>query len=231
MKKFLLVLVIGVLWAIPSYGANACDVNSPGNCAGVNSSATGGGIHGSGYAITGFSEGQKNTFTLSSTALITLGSGAALPFISVCGSPTKLVQVKRLNINGSVATTAARVQIKVIKTFRDHGSSEDVANLSQAAHNTAYGIYPTALADFWSNYAIFSFVVGTIGIKIGNFPITATVAATNAIPELIWEFNGVESQSIILRGGQDCVAAGFAVAPATIPTVAGSITWTEEPYP
>lgn len=224
-KYIVQIVIMCMLGLTPTYAANICDPVNILNCVEVNSAATGGGMHVSKYNIIGDFEGQKATYTLSSTGITAEGSASALPFFVLCGSDKKVVRVLSLNMNGSFATTAGRRAVILKMLYRAPVSSNSGTVYPRVGHNSRNSIYGDMfVGDFFTNYAVGDYEIGTISSRVSTFPITATVAATNAIPELQWDF---KSNPIVLRGINYCVAMAFGTAPATIPSVAVSGTWSE----
>lgn len=212
--------------SVPLYAANICDPVTGTNCAGVNSTATGGGIHTSEYDLRNQFTGQKATYLAATTGLTATAAGTG-PFFSICGSASTVVRVQRININGSVATTAVRRSITLRKTSTATSAGTPTALVQVPADsNSAAGT--VSLVNFYTALATAGTLVGTIGTRTRTFPITATVAATDYIPEMIWDFTGRESEAVVLRGTGQCIEAGFDTTTTNAPTLALSVTWTEE---
>lgn len=225
MVKYVLLILTCMLGLTPTYAALLCDPVNVSNCAEVNSASTGGGLHTSGYAITGDFEGQKATYTLSSITLTAEGSASALPFFVLCGSDKKVVRVLTLSVNGTFATTAGRRAIALSMLYRSPITTNSGAVFPRVGHNRIDSKYGTmVVGDFFTNYSSADYVIGRIGIKVGNFQVTATPGAANYAPELEWDFR---SNPIVLRGINYCVAMSFDTAPGTIPSVIVSGSWSE----
>lgn len=222
-----LVSIIGILlWSIPSNAANICDPVTSTNCVEVNSAATGGGAHTSEYDLRDQFTGQKITYSASTTALTATAAGTG-PFFSICGSASTVIRIQRLNINGSVATAAVRQAITLRKTSTATSAGTATA-LTQVPHDSNSAAGTASLVNYYTALATAGALVGTVGTRTKIWPITATVAATDQVVEAIWEFVGRESEGIVLRGTAECLEAGFAASTTNAPTLALSVTWTEE---
>jgi hypothetical protein len=229
--KLITPLVSGlILWALvfpfQLFAANICDPVTGANCAGVNSTATGGGIHTSEYDIRSQFTGQKRTYSAATTALTATAAGTG-PFFTICGSGTTTVRLQQFNINGSVATTAVRQSVTLRKTSTATSAGTATA-LVQVPRDSGSAAGTASLVNFYTVLATAGTLVGTVGTKTKNWPITATMASTDYNPEMIWDFRGREMEAIVLRGTAQCLEAGFAATTTNAPTLALSVTWTEE---
>lgn len=221
------ICAVMVLGSVPAVlAANICDPTTGTNCAGVNSTATGGGLHTSDYDLRGQFSGQKITYSASTTALTATAAGTT-PFFTICGSSTKTIRIQQLNINGSVATTAVRQTVTLRKTSTATSAGTATA-LTQVPRDSNSAAGTAALVNFYTVLATAGTLVGTVGTRTKNWPITATMASTDYIPELIWDFPGREAEAVVLRGTAQCLEAGFAATTTNAPTLALSVTWTEE---
>lgn len=209
-----------------SYAANVCDPVTGTNCVEVNAAANGGGAHVSEYDLRDQFTGQKRTYSAGTTTLTATAAGTN-PFFSICGSASTVVRVQQFNVNGSVATTAVRRSIILQKTSTATSGGTATA-LTQVPRDSGSAAATVGLVNFYTVLATPGTLVGTVGTRVRVFPITATVAATDAIPELIWDFVGRESEAIVLRGTGECLEASFDTTTTTAPTLALSVTWTEE---
>lgn len=221
-----LAIAVG-LWSVPlSFAANICDPVTGANCAGVNSTATGGGIHTTEYDLRSQASGQKVTYTAATTALTATAAGTT-PFFTICGSGTKTIRVQRLNINGSVATTAVRQAIRLQKTSTATSAGTATA-LVAVPHDSGSAAATANLVNYYTVLATVGTLVGTVGIRTKIWPITATVAATDQVIEAIWEFSNREAEAVVLRGTAQCLEASFGATTTNAPTLALAVTWTEE---
>lgn len=224
--SYVIYLVMG-LGSIPVVlAANVCDPVTGANCAGVNSTATGGGLHTSEYDIRSQFTGQKRSYSASTTALTTTAAGTT-PFFSICGSGTTTIRVQQFNVNGSVLTTAVRQTVTLRKTSTATSAGTPTA-LVQVPRDSGSAAGTASLVNFYTVLATAGTLVGTVGAKTKNWPTTATMASTDYIPEMQWDFRGREMEAIVLRGTAQCLEAGFAATTTTVPNLALSVTWTEE---
>jgi len=69
------VLVVVLIIPVQLFAANICDPVTGTNCAGVNSSATGGGVHTTEYDLRNQATGQKATYSAATTALTATAAG------------------------------------------------------------------------------------------------------------------------------------------------------------
>lgn len=145
-------------------------------------------------------------------------------FFSLTGAASKLVRVTRASCQATVATTAALVQVSVIKrsaipTVAGTSTSptavrSDQTQAAASAVVRAYTVAPTAGA-----------AIGTVRIAQLLATVTGTAIAT---PELAFNFATFqpELQGLFLRSATDVLALN-ATWPAT-PAVSCNFSWTEQ---
>lgn len=241
--KWLIGIVLFVCSVVSVEAANLCDPVNVGNCATVNTSATGGGIHITPYNLDsnrlGYF-GQRATYRASVDALTNTAVSSG-PIVSLCGSSIKIIHVQKVVFGGTIATTAARLAITVNKinsaptggtalgppplvvrsdTQMDPESSKSAMNF--------YTTPPTGVAA--------GLVVGAIASRVVNFPITATFVSTDKLEYAYFYFNsglsvnsGSDGEEPILRGPTECLTVILSGA-ATVPTVTFEIVWNEEEF-
>lgn len=179
------------------------------------------------YDSAGNYAGQKRTYSASTTTLTNTAAGTA-PFFAICGSATKTLRIQRFNINGSVATAATRSAVVLQKTSTATSAGTATA-LTAVPHDSTSAASTASLVNFYTVLATTGTVVGTIGTRTRTFPVTATIAATDEIPEMIFDFRqGDEPEAVVLRGTAQCLQAAFGTSTTNAPTLALAVMWTEE---
>lgn len=224
--SFIIACTVVMGLGVPIQAATICDPSTGANCAGVNSTATGGGVHTTEYDLRAQFTGQKRTYSASTTALTATAAGTG-PFFTICGSATTTIRIQQFNINGSVATAVVRRAITLRKTSTSTSAGTATA-LVQVPRDSGSAAGTANLVNYYTALATAGALVGTVGTRVRGFPITATIAATDFIPELIWDFTNREAEAIVLRGTAECLEAGFDTTTTNPPTLALSVTWTEE---
>lgn len=164
----------------------------------------------------------RPTYRASVTGLVT--AATATDFLTISGSSTKTVIVKKIMCSG-IATTAATADIQVIKrsTANTGGTSTaptatplDSSSAAATASVKAYTVNPSALGTS----------VGVIAADKLALPLAATGAA---MQRLTYEFGSLPfTQSVILRGAAQTLSlSGNAATLGTGAAVDCSIEWIE----
>lgn len=222
--RFLIVLLMVFMTTV----ANAAVIKSGASSDQLTIGATSKAARVTEYDDRGNSVGQKSTYSAGTTTATATAAGTG-PFFSICGSATKTIRVQKFNMNGSVATAATRSNVVLKKTSTATSAGTPTA-LTQAPHDSTNAAGTSNLVNFYAVLATAGTSVGIVGSLTKNFPITATVAATDYIPEMIFPLtmDKVETEAIVLRGTAQCMEASFGATTTNAPTLSVEVTWTEE---
>ena len=143
---------------------------------------------------------------------------------SICGSSTKTVRVRRVELSGT-ATTSTSVDVALImRSTADTGGTPtaltkvpmDASNAASTAALNSYGSAPT--------------LGTTIGdIRDAQLTLPPAASSTPALTYLVWDFGGRGQQPPALHGAAQCLAFNFfgAALPAGM-KISTSVEWTEE---
>lgn len=168
---------------------------------------------------------QKASYTAATTAKTATAAGTG-PFFAMCGSATTTIRVQSLAIGGTVATAAVYGDVTLRKTSAATSAGTATA-LVKVPHDSADAASTANLLNFYTVLATPGTLVGTVGTQGAVFPITATVAASQA--QLLFDWtNRQESEAPVLRGTAQCLEAGFGTTTTNAPTLTVSVTYTEE---
>lgn len=170
--------------------------------------------------------GERATYSAGLTVKTATTAGTG-PFFTICGSGTRTVRVKRFNMNGTVATAATRSEV-ILKKTSTATSGGTATALTQVPHDSTSPAGTASAVNFYTALATAGTSVGVVGSLFRGFPITATIASTDVIPELLWDFRSDETEAIILRGTAQCMEANFGTSTTNAPTLTVEVTWTEE---
>lgn len=168
---------------------------------------------------------QRVTYAAATTAKTATAAGTG-PFFAICGSSSKTVRVQRLVIGGTVGTAAVYgdVEIRKTSTATSAGTATALVAVPMDAPDPASTV---SLLNFYTALATSGTSVGMIGSQGAVFPITATVAAQQALLFFDW-MTRQESKAPILRGTGQCLEASFGTTTANAPTLEVQAVWTEE---
>lgn len=184
------------------------------------------------YDARGNSVEQKRTCSagLTNVTATTAGTG---PFFTICGSATagRTLRVQRIYISGRVATAAIVGTVVLTKTTTATSAGTPVA-LTQVLRDSSMSATPCSanLCNYYSALATTGTSAGVVGARTGVFPITATVAATDQVPQFLFDFrDNDEAEAVVLRGVAECLQASFGATTTNAPTLMVYVVWTEEP--
>lgn len=168
---------------------------------------------------------QRFTYTAATAARLATTAGTA-PFFSICGSATRSLRVQDIVVSGTVATAAiyGDVQLRKTSTSTSAGTATALVKVPRDSNDPAS---TSALVNFYTVLATAGTLVGNIGSQGAVFPITGTVAASEARVEWNW-FARSESEAPVLRGTAQCIEGGFGTTPTNAPTLQVEVTYTEE---
>ena len=168
--------------------------------------------------------GTRATYAAATTTATATAAGTA-PFFAICGSATTIVRVQEITISGSVGTAAVYGAVVVQKTSTATSAGTPVA-LTAVPFDSTSAAATAGLVNFYSALATTGTVVGTIGQESASFPITATIAPTEALLDFNW-YARVESEAPTLRGTAQCLQAAFGTTTTNAPTLSVQVVWTE----
>src|SRR5262249_55442946 len=148
------------------------------------------------------------------------------PFFTICGSATRTLRIQQVTIGGTVATAAVYGDVELRKVSTATSAGTATALTKVALDSTSFASTANAV-NFYTVLATTGTNVGMVASQAAVFPLTGTVAATNA--SLVFDWTGrQESQAAVLRGTAECLEASFGTTTTNAPTLTVGVVWTEE---
>lgn len=144
---------------------------------------------------------------------------------AVCGSATKTVVLRSLQISGT-ATTVGTLVMNLIKTSTapTGGTPVSVPATSYDSNDAA----PTATATAYTAAPTAGTAIGTFAAFSESFLTAGGGQATSQVPGVITVPQG--SKPIILRGTGQCVELSTPSVALSGGSISVSASWTEEPF-
>ncbi len=168
---------------------------------------------------------QKATYYFATTAKTATAAGTG-PFFSICGSSTKTVRLQQLAIGGTVATAAVYGDVILKKTSTSTSAGTATALTKVPADSTS-AASTANLLNFYTALATAGSAVGAVGAQNAVFPLTGTVAASEA--SIVFDYtNRQEAQAPTLIGTAQCIEASFGTTTTNAPTLTVAGIYTEE---
>lgn len=179
------------------------------------------------YNSDGTYNGEKATYRASTLDPFVPAVTADIPWFLIEGSASKTIVVKRIAVSGITLTAVAYLVVNVCKYSTSWtGGTATSAPLVPVDSNFA-----AATAAFVKYYT----AVPTGGTLVGTLATSrtlaqATTAAAAGLPrDFVFDFGDMpETKGIVLRGVSQGLGLVWATAPASTPTLAVDIEWTEE---
>lgn len=164
-------------------------------------------------------EGVKPTFCVAATSL----SLAATPtdVVTIYGSSTKTVKIKRITVQGLAGTTAGTMRVKLVKrTAANTGGTYTTATPAQFDSADAAA---TATVSVYSANATSLGTGVNIGTGVLNFGLTGAAGAQ------VFDFSTRNDKPIVLNGATQGIAINLNsdAVPAGTTTFGYSIEWEE----
>ncbi len=179
------------------------------------------------YNLDGSYNGEKATYRASTLIPFVPAVTINIPFFLIEGSATKIITVKRIAVSGATLTAVAYLTINVAK----YSTAASGGTATSAPMVPVDSNHPAATAAFVKYYT----AVPTAGTLVGSIATSrtlfqATTAAAAGLPrDFGFDFGDMpETKGIVLRGTSQGLGLIFPVVPATTPTLAIDIEWTEE---
>lgn len=180
------------------------------------------------YDNLGVYRGVKKTYGAASIIPFVPAVTASRTIFNIGGSATKTIIVKRIIITGSSLTVVAYLAYNVVKysTATTGGTS---TNLPQVPFDANDAAGTSAQVRTYTAVPTDGTLVGTIASRRVLMQATTAVATGVFHEPIIFDFGDKsDNHGIVLRGvAQEC-AVVFPVAPATTPTLAIEVEWSEE---
>jgi hypothetical protein len=180
------------------------------------------------YDVLGNYRGVKRTYRAASIIPYVPAVTADRTIFTIGGSATTVVTVKRIIVTGSTLTAVAYITINAVRysTATTGGTS---TNLPQVALDTNNAAGTAAQVRTYTAVATDGTLVGTIASQRVLMQATTAAAAGMVHEPMIFNFGDMDDiQGMVLRGTSQECALVFPVAPATTPTIAVMVEWTEE---
>lgn len=180
------------------------------------------------YDVLGNYRGVKRTYRAASIIPYVPAVTVNRTIFTIGGSATTTVTVKRIVVTGSTLTAVAYIAINAVRysTATTGGTS---TNLPQVVMDTNNAAGTAAQVRTYTAVPTDGTLVGTIASRRVLMQATTAAAAGVLHEPMIFDFGDMnDTQGMVLRGvAQEC-ALLFPVAPATTPTIAVEVEWTEE---
>lgn len=159
------------------------------------------------------------TFSGLSVALL------ATDILTIAGSASKIIRVKRIEFSGT-QTTSAYDLINLIKRSSDNsgGASSTLTAVPYDSSNNA----ATATVKTYTTNPTLGAAVGTLYNVRHIFPSSPPSGNVTQDPIAFFEFGKEESQEIVLRGTSEVLALNLNATTLTGGVFNGFIEWTEE---
>ena len=179
------------------------------------------------YNADGSYNGEKATYRASTLDPFVAAVTADVPFFLIEGSASKVIVVKRIAVSGITLTAVAYLAVNVCK----YSTAASGGTATSAPMVPVDSNMPAATAAFVKYYT----AIPTAGSLVGTLATSrtlaqATTAAAAGLPrDFVFDFGDMpETKGIILRGTSQGLGLVWATAPASTPTLAIDIEWTEE---
>jgi hypothetical protein len=178
------------------------------------------------YNSDGTYSGQKATYRAATLDPFVAAVTADVPFFLIEGSASKTIIVKRIAVSGITLTAVAYLTVNVTKHATAASGGVSVAAVAVPL-DSGYAA-ASATVKHYTTGPTPGTLVGTVATN--RSLAQATVAAAAGLPrDFLFDFGDIpESEGIVLRGVAQGLALVWATAPATTPTLAVDIEWTEE---
>lgn len=180
------------------------------------------------YDSLGNYRGVKATYRAASTVPYVPAVTADRAIFVIGGSASKVVTVKNVIVTGSTLTAVAYIAINAVRysTATTGGTS---TNLPQILMDTNNAAGSSAQVRTYTAVPTDGTLVGTLASRRVLMQATVAAAAGQTHEPMIFNFGDLaDTQGMVLRGTTQELALRFPVAPATTPTLAIEVEWTEE---
>lgn len=179
------------------------------------------------YNLDGTYNGEKATYRAATIVPFVPAVTINIPWFLIEGSATKTITIKRIAVSGTTLTAVQYLAINVAK----YSTAASGGTATSAPLVPVDSTFAAATAAFVKYYT----AVPTPGTLVGNIATNrtlaqATTAAAAGLPDdFLFDFGDMpETKGVVLRGTAQGLGLIWTVAPATTPTVAVDIEWTEE---
>ncbi len=179
------------------------------------------------YNSDGTYSGQKATYRASTIIPFVPAVTVNRTIFTIGGSASKVVTVKKIRVSGFSLTAVAYGVINVVK-YSTATSGGTATNLTAVPLDSTSGAATAAQIKVFTAVPTDGALVGHLASWRSLWQAT-TAAAAGVTFDHIFDFgNTPGSSGIVLRGTSQECAMLFSVAPASTPTLALDVEWTEE---
>lgn len=159
----------------------------------------------------------------------TATAAGTTPFFTICGSASRPVVVQQFVVSGTVGTAAVYGDVVLQRTSTTTTSGTATA-LTQTRMDTQNRAPTASKVNYYTVLATVGTLVGTVASRGAVFPITATVAASEA--QIVFDWRAKmptgDLQAPVLRGVSECLEASFATTTTNAPTLQVEVMWSED---
>ena len=179
------------------------------------------------YNSDGAYGGEKATYRASTLDPFVTAVTADVPWFLIEGSATKKITVKRIAISGISLTAVAYLTVNVCK-YSTAASGGTATSAPMVPMDSNFAAATAAFVKYYTAIPTAGNLVGTLATN--RTLAQATTAAAAGLPrDFVFDFGDMpETGGIVLRGVAQGCGLVWATAPATTPTLAVDIEWTEE---
>jgi len=179
------------------------------------------------YSIDGTCNGQKSTYRASTLIPFVPAVTINIPWFLIEGSTTKTITVKRIAVSGATLTAVAYLAVNVVK-FSTAASGGTATSAPMVPMDSTFAAPTAAFVKYYTAVPTPGTIVGSIATNRCLFQ--ATVAAAAGLTrDYVFDFGDMpETKGIVIRGVAQGVGLIWPVVPASTPTIAVDIEWTEE---
>lgn len=177
-------------------------------------------------------EAQRGPIRQTYVAGLTIKTATAAgtgPFFTICGSSSHPVTVQQFIVTGTVGTAAVYGDVVMQRTSTATSAGTATA-LTQTRMDTMNRAPTASKVNYYTALATVGTLVGTVASRGAVFPITATVAASEAQIVFDWRPRWLtgDLQAPVLRGTGECLEASFATTTGNAPTLQVEVMWSED---
>lgn len=179
------------------------------------------------YDQNGEPMGRKNTYRASTIIPFVPAVTINRSIFTIGGSASKLIRVKRIRVSGFSLTAVAYLAVNVVK-YSTATTGGTATNLVAVPLDSNYAGATVNQVKVFTAVPTDGTLVGTLTSWRSLWQAT-TAVASGFTSDHVFDFGDIpESNGIVLRGTNQEVALVFPVAPASTPTLALDVEWTEE---
>lgn len=179
------------------------------------------------YNSDGSYNGEKATYRASTLIPFVPAVTINIPWFLIEGSATKTIIVKRIAVSGATLTAVAYLTVNVVK-FSTAAAGGTATSAPMVPVDSNFAAATAAFVKYYTAVPTPGTIIGSIATNRCLFQ--ATTAAAAGLPrDYVFDFGDMpETKGVVLRGTSQGLGLIWPVVPASTPTIAVDIEWTEE---